>query len=71
MAGLHLPKLTGFFADGGVVKEMLRLLNHEGSYQRYLEHQKRYHPGAEVLCFDDFFREEMERRWSGGVKRCC
>jgi len=42
------------------------------SYEKYLEHMKRTHPGKEVLNRGDFFKDALDRRYnSGGFKKCC
>ena len=40
------------------------------AYEQYLAHQRERHPGEAPLSRREFFRREIERRWSG-VARCC
>jgi uncharacterized short protein YbdD (DUF466 family) len=49
----------------------LRTLTGDDAYQRYVEHARRAHPGALPLDAATFYREQTERRFSGGVNRCC
>ncbi|MEP6745087.1 MAG: YbdD/YjiX family protein, partial [Gemmatimonadota bacterium] len=40
-------------------------------YTRYLEHQHRCHPETPALSEKDFVKGELERKYAGGVGRCC
>ena len=53
------------------VWRVLRQLSGEDAYERYLAHHRRYHSGEPVLDRRAFWCAEVERRWSGGVNRCC
>jgi uncharacterized short protein YbdD (DUF466 family) len=48
----------------------LRELAGDDAYERYCAHQARCHPGGATLDRHAFYRQELERRWSG-VSRCC
>ena len=49
----------------------LRAMTGDDAYQRYVEHLRRAHSGAVPLDPATFYREQTERRFSGGVNRCC
>jgi uncharacterized short protein YbdD (DUF466 family) len=49
----------------------LRTLTGDDAYQRYLEHVRRAHSDTAPLDAATFYREEAERRFSGGPNRCC
>lgn len=49
----------------------LRTLTGDDAYQRYVEHLRRVHAGAPPLDAATFYREQAERRFSGGPSRCC
>jgi uncharacterized short protein YbdD (DUF466 family) len=42
----------------------------DDAYERYLDHQRRRHPGSTPLQRADFYRAELDRRWSQ-INRCC
>ncbi len=44
----------------------------EDAYERYLKHWRQHHAdeGGDPLSREDFFKQELERKWNG-VKRCC
>jgi uncharacterized short protein YbdD (DUF466 family) len=42
----------------------------DDAYERYLDHQRRRHPDAAPLQRADFYRAELDRRWSQ-INRCC
>ena len=49
----------------------LRHLTGDDAYERYLEHWRLRHAGADQpLDREAFLRRETERRWNG-IKRCC
>jgi uncharacterized short protein YbdD (DUF466 family) len=50
----------------------LRSIGGDSAYERYLAHWQAHHrhQGGEPLSRAAFFKEELERKWSG-VKRCC
>lgn len=53
------------------VREILRLLNGDTAYARYLDHWQTDHRGSgRPLNRADFFAREIARRWDG-VRRCC
>lgn len=43
------------------------------SYQRYVDHVRRRHPGVEPMTYEAFFRERQEARYGGKgrIGRCC
>lgn len=49
----------------------LRQLTGDDAYDRYLEHHHRCHAQEAPLDRRTFWCGEVERRWSGGVRRCC
>lgn len=50
----------------------LREMTGDDAYERYLAHWRGHHAqeGGEPLSREAFFKQELERKWSG-VKRCC
>ncbi|NNM82675.1 MAG: YbdD/YjiX family protein [Burkholderiales bacterium] len=50
--------------------KLIRRLSGDDAYERYLAHLKSFHPDREPLDRKAFFREEMDRKWTG-VRRCC
>ncbi|MFZ4703154.1 MAG: CstA-like transporter-associated (seleno)protein [Candidatus Methylumidiphilus sp.] len=50
----------------------LREVSGDDAYERYLTHWQAHHAhqGGEPMDPETFFKQEMERKWSG-VKRCC
>jgi uncharacterized short protein YbdD (DUF466 family) len=48
----------------------LRTLLGDDAYERYLDHQRRRHPDLAPLQRSDFYRAELDRRWSQ-INRCC
>jgi uncharacterized short protein YbdD (DUF466 family) len=48
----------------------LRTASGDDAYERYLDHHAREHPGRPPVSRRAFYRESLERRWSG-VSRCC
>ncbi len=50
----------------------LREISGDDAYERYLSHWREHHAqeGCEPLTRKAFFKQELERKWSG-VKRCC
>jgi uncharacterized short protein YbdD (DUF466 family) len=47
-----------------------RALLGDDAYERYLDHQRRRHPDSAPLQRVDFYRTELDRRWSQ-INRCC
>ena len=44
------------------------------SYDTYVAHRQRTHPGEPVMSYEAFFRERQEARYGGGdgrPGRCC
>ncbi|ODU22891.1 MAG: hypothetical protein ABS87_00380 [Sphingomonas sp. SCN 67-18] len=44
------------------------------SYDNYLDHMRRAHPGAAVMSYPEFFRDRQAARFGGKGKggfRCC
>ncbi|EOQ02008.1 YbdD/YjiX family protein [Bacillus cereus] len=55
-------------------KRFISLLVGVPSYEVYVEHMKKHHPGEEVLCQKQFFAEAQEARFNakgGKISRCC
>jgi len=48
----------------------LRRATGDDAYERYLEHHTLKHPGQVPLSREAFYRESLNRKWSG-VSRCC
>ncbi|MCI0437094.1 MAG: YbdD/YjiX family protein, partial [Gemmatimonadetes bacterium] len=48
----------------------LRALLGDDAYERYVRHVRRRHPGRAPLARGDFYRAELDSRWSQ-VNRCC
>jgi uncharacterized short protein YbdD (DUF466 family) len=50
----------------------MRELTGDDAYERYLKHWREHHSleGGEPLGRKAFFKQELERKWSG-VRRCC
>ena len=50
----------------------LREITGDDAYERYLAHWREQHAqeSDEPLSREAFFKQELERKWSG-VKRCC
>ena len=64
--------------SGGIilrrVRETLHLMVGIPDYERYRQHQMRRHPEAQVMSYEEFFRERQNRRYggnSGTITRCC
>lgn len=49
---------------------VFRALMGDDAYERYLDHQRRRHPDSAPLPRADFYRAELDRRWSQ-INRCC
>ena len=49
----------------------LRRISGDDAYERYLAHRQSVHPGAPCLGRREFYLDNENRRWSGGVQRCC
>jgi uncharacterized short protein YbdD (DUF466 family) len=49
----------------------LREVMGENAYERYLEHQRRRHPGEPVLPRRQFERRRMDERDTRPETRCC
>jgi len=48
----------------------LRSITGDDAYERYLRHRRIAHPGEAALDRSQFYRAELERRWSE-PNRCC
>ena len=48
----------------------LRHVSGDDAYERYVAHQRRCHPGCDLLDRRAFYLAEQQRKWSG-IKRCC
>ncbi len=51
-------------------KQILRVLNGDDAYARYLAHWRILHAEEPLPSRAEFFRRETERRWNG-IRRCC
>jgi len=41
------------------------------SYDKYVEYMKTFHPKCPIKSQAEFFKEALDRRYNGGVSRCC
>ena len=50
----------------------LREMTGDDAYERYLDHWRKHHAkeGYKPMDRETFFKQELERKWSG-VRRCC
>ncbi|MGH8228403.1 MAG: YbdD/YjiX family protein [Steroidobacteraceae bacterium] len=48
----------------------LREATGDDAYERYTRHLAAAHPGAPLPTRREFYRAELQRKWSG-VNRCC
>jgi uncharacterized short protein YbdD (DUF466 family) len=48
----------------------LRSITGDDAYERYLVHRRIAHPGEVTLDRSQFYRAELDRRWSQ-PNRCC
>ena len=48
----------------------LRAITGDDAYERYLAHRRTGHPDEATLDRGEFYRAELERRWSE-PNRCC
>lgn len=49
----------------------VRRLSGDDAYERYLEHWREHHAhDGEPLSRRNFYKAEVDRKWSG-VRRCC
>lgn len=49
---------------------LLRGVTGDDAYEKYLAHMARTDPGAQPLSAREFFRAQMERKWSC-ISGCC
>jgi uncharacterized short protein YbdD (DUF466 family) len=54
----------------GTLWRALRRCSGDDAYERYLAHCHLAHPGGAPLSAKEFYRRELERKWSG-INRCC
>lgn len=55
-----------------VFRDVARRLSGEDGYEAYLAHHRAHHAAdGPPLTRARWFREETERRWNGGPRRCC
>jgi uncharacterized short protein YbdD (DUF466 family) len=40
-------------------------------YDTYVAHRRSAHPGDPIMTRVEFYRERTERRYGGGISRCC
>ena len=53
------------------VRWYLREVSGETAYDRYVEHARREHPDAPVMCRRDFERRRQDERDENPRARCC
>lgn len=41
------------------------------SYQAYVLHRIKEHPGEDILSEAEFFKKSQDERYQGGAQRCC
>lgn len=49
----------------------LRRISGDDAYDRYLRHHESAHPGERLMDRREFYLDNENRRWGGGVQRCC
>jgi uncharacterized short protein YbdD (DUF466 family) len=50
---------------------VLRAILGVPDYERYVEHCRVHHGGAQTMTRDDFVRDVLERKYSRPGTRCC
>jgi uncharacterized short protein YbdD (DUF466 family) len=72
MADRAVTRSFGRIASASLrhVREIVRGAAGLDAYERYLEHLRTRHPGAQPMTREEFFRADMAMRWNG-VRRCC
>ncbi|MEO6292924.1 MAG: YbdD/YjiX family protein [Burkholderiaceae bacterium] len=65
--------LTQLDTVGKYLGQTARLMVGLPSYDTYTKHQRTQHPDAQVMTYEEFFRERQEARYGskGRVGRCC
>lgn len=54
------------------MRDMARLMVGQPSYEAYLDHMAKSHPGAEPMTRTAFFRNREQARYGGaGGGKCC
>ncbi len=48
----------------------LRAVLGDDAYERYLKHAREHHVGSKPMDRTQFYRSELDRRWSQ-INRCC
>ncbi len=43
----------------------------DDAYERYLDHHAKSHRESVPLSRREFYDDELKRKWSGAVNRCC
>jgi uncharacterized short protein YbdD (DUF466 family) len=57
---------------GRYLGQTARLMVGVPNYDTYTSHQRKQHPGAPVMTYEEFFRERQEARYgSKGAGKCC
>jgi uncharacterized short protein YbdD (DUF466 family) len=41
------------------------------SYEAYVQHRQRRHPGEPVMTYEEFYRQRVQARYAPGASRCC
>ncbi|WP_081865688.1 YbdD/YjiX family protein [Chondromyces apiculatus] len=70
--GVRVRARAGAVARG--LRDMARLMVGVPSYETYVEHMRKAHPGEAPMTYAEFFRERQEARYGGrgrGGFRCC
>lgn len=53
------------------IKTTLHLMVGVPSYQQYVLHRAKFHPGEEILSEAEFFKKAQSERYGSGANRCC
>ena len=56
------------------LRDGCRLMVGMPSYEAYLDHMRRHHPGEAPMSFEAFFRDRQAAHYGGrgrGASRCC
>ncbi len=56
---------------GRYLAATFRLMVGVPSYDAYLAHMARTHPGVPPMSYEAFFRNRQQARYAGGAGRCC
>lgn len=57
---------------GSYLGQTARLMVGVPNYDTYASHQRKQHPDAPVMTYEEFFRERQEARYGGkAAGKCC